>query len=353
MEVSINPTERRRAPRIPAEILVMIEGLHDDYSLARGDISSSGLLVELPAAPGSPGDLELLHIATTDREQRVAVMGQIVRCVTIDTIGDELPMVAVVFHFLPERPEVRTALGRLLSHVLEQNRARDDFAIEHAFDIQMEPAVELEPSTPRAATVFRLQVKQMRLETTWPVSVGDRVQLSFRTNNAKLPFEGQITKVSPRQSPTGPRYDVEVAVGELGERNSAPLGSSFSDSLDLVLNELIASDPPISPTNQRHLAGRLNRIPLSSLLTFLEMERQTGRLTIGDEDTSTMFIDHGQIVDVAPFDEDPRAQIESLLAMSEGRFAFTCEPVDRTDRIQLSVTHILLDWARREDEEGR
>ena len=351
MEPPVPTSEQRRAPRIPAELLVMIEGLQTDYRLARGNISSCGLMVELPSAPGSPGDLELLHLATTDRERRVAIMGQIVRCVTVESIGNELPMVAVSFEFLPERPEVRKAVGRLLEHVLEQNQRREDFAIEHAFDIDVEHTDDIEP-TPKAATVFRLQVKRMHLETNWPLNHGDRVQLAFRTGTTKLPFEGRVMAVSPRPGQEGPRYEVDVALGELGERvkRTRQDGSSLSDSLDIVLNELINQEPIAPEPTQRHLAGRLNRIPLTSLLTFLEMERQSGRLAIGDGDTVTLFINQGQVVDVEPEQNDPRSQLESLLGAKDGRFSFTCEPVNRPDRVQLSVTHLLLDWARREDE---
>ena len=352
MEAAKAPkSEKRRAPRIPAELLVMIEGIQDEYRLARGNISATGVMLELPSAPGSPGDLELLHLSTTDREHRVAIMGQIVRCVTIDTFGLVHPNVAVVFQFLPERPEVRRALGRLLAHVVRQYQQDDDFAIDHRIPVDVEPAND----SPKAATVFRLQVKRMSVETTWPVNLGDRVQLAFRPSGARLPFEGRVVKVDPIPGGPTPLYAIEVSVGELGQRAKRRPSETrpAPDSIDIVLSDLIAGEGPLPEPAQRHLSGRLDRIPLTSLLTFLEMERQSGLLRIDDKKGTTLAVQNGQVIDVEPKSPKPRGQLETLLGLNTGRFAFTCEPVDREDRIQQSTTHILLDWARKEDEGDR
>ena len=340
----------------------MIEGLHEDYSLARGNISATGVLLEMASAPGSPGDLELIHLASRNRERRVAIMGQIVRCVTIDSIGDTAPMVAVVFQFLPERPEVRKALGRLLQYILEENQRREDFTIEHRVPVELETIDPLDleeieeievDDAPKAATVIRLQVKRLSLETTWPLTVGDRVQIAFRSAGARLPFEGRVAHVEPLSRPSGtPLYGVDVQVGELGKRVRRPKPEDRTqvDSLDLVVSELIAGEAPPSEPAQRHLAGRLDRIALPSLLTFLEMERQSGRLAVEDDNKTTLFIVEGQVVDVAPTTDDPIGQLENVLSSREGRFAFTCESVDRQNRVQKSTTHVLLDWARQQDE---
>ena len=358
MEASVAKSEKRRAPRIPAQLLVMIEGLQDEYSLARGNISSTGVLLELPSAPGSPGDLELLHLATTDEARTVAVMGQIVRCVTIDTLGAQ-PMVAVVFEFLPERREVRSDLKRLIKHILLQNREQqEELVVEHRVPIEVE-AQDGPSTTPKEATVFRLEVKRMLLETTWPVSSGDRVQLSFRCGKLTLPFEGEVVSCLPQKGLDPATYTIEVAVGEMKESaqdqdqdNDEPQ-LTFDESVDLILTDIVASEPPEPDVSQRHLAGRLERIPLTSLLTFLEMERQSGRLEVDNDVASILFIDRGHVIDILPESEAPRTQLEGLLSQTEGRFTFTCEPIDRTDRIQLSTTHLLLDWARRADESHR
>ncbi|MEO1337431.1 MAG: PilZ domain-containing protein, partial [Myxococcota bacterium] len=123
--------EKRRAPRIAADLLVKIEGIHEDYQRARGDISGNGVRLELSSAPGTPGDLELLHLATPDRERHVAIMGQIVRCLTIDSLGNEGSFVAVAFRFLPDRAKVRQSLLRLLRHVIRTNRKKQTLDIKH------------------------------------------------------------------------------------------------------------------------------------------------------------------------------------------------------------------------------
>ncbi len=356
MEFFVPPDpEKRRGPRVPADFLVRIEGIHSEYYPTRGNISRTGVLLELPSAPGSPGDIELLHICSSDRERQAAVIGQIVRCVTIDTVGQR-PQVAVVFEFLSERPEAKDAVAALIEHLINQSRDLEDFGVDHRIPVDLVKGSD----APREAAVFRLEVKRLLLETTWPVNLGDRVQLVFRGRNTRLPFEGRVVKSQPRPLAGAPLYDVEVALGAAGERAGPRPGElpSNTDSIDLILSEMLLDEPaPAAETTaeapQRHLAGQLDHIPLPSLLTFLEMERQSGRLAVDDDDHTTLFLDHGQVVDVAPPQQDPRQRLESLLGRREGRFSFTCEHVQRTDRIRQLTTHILLDWARREDERNR
>ena len=340
-------SDRRRAPRIPAELLVMIEGLQEDFSLARGDISTGGVQLQLPSAPGSPGDLELLHLATRDGECRVAIMGQIIRCVTIDSLGEK-SMVAVSFEFLPERAEVREALDELIEHIVEATRV-DELSIESLLTGEL----EFEDEPLREATVFRLHVRRMALETSWPVNLGDRVQLAFRTGGARLPFEGNVTRVERIETPGPQMYAVDVALGELGERAKKPSTerkATTPESIDLILSDLIVGASPLPEPASRHLSGRLDRIALTSLLAFLEMERQSGQLEIEDGEGQVIYLDQGQVVDIEPQTEKPLAQLDQLLSRRQGRFAFTCQPVERENRIQQPTTHILLDWARREDE---
>lgn len=347
----INSADKRRAPRFRADLLVMIEGLHDDFSLVRGDISTTGVLLELPSAPGSPGDLELLHLSTPDRTRRVSVMGQIVRCLTVSSMGASLPLVAVAFELLPERPETRSELQKLVQHIVSANQQSEDFTVDFEVPVELEPLDE----GPKAATVFRLQVKRMALETTWPLNLGDRVQLTFKTGSARLPFEGEVISVAPRDNGPTPTYRVEVSLGELGERteDSAERPRSLTESLDLILSDLVTADLTPPEPSQRHLSGRLDRIALTSLLTFLEMERQSGQLVIRTDDhTTTVFLDQGSIVDLTPPSDNPVQQLESVLPNRDGRFEFTCEPIDRPDRLQIPITHLLLDWARRQDEDN-
>lgn len=347
----IAPPEKRRAPRIPAELLVKIEGFHSDYHRVRGNISGTGLLLELASAPGRPGDLEILHLCTIDRERRVTVMGQIVRCVTVDSLDTRDPTLAVAFRFMRERGEIRLALEDLIEQLVEDHRLSEALSVDHRFGVEVHPPKE----TPKAATVFRIHVNRMLLETTWPVNLGDRVRLVFRTGKTRLPFEGLVEGVEPRSSAKEMLYKVEVGMRPLGERvsPSGPNAQSVSDSIDLVLSELMVQEASSPEPAQRHLSGRLERIPLTSLLTFLEMERQSGRVALEDDAHTTLFVDQGQIIDVAPRTEDPRAQLETALGIQEGRFAFTCETLQRPDRIKSSTTHLLLDWARRTDEDCR
>jgi hypothetical protein len=67
-----------------------------------------------------------------------------------------------------------------------------------------------------------------------------------------------------------------------------------------------------------------------------------------------IFIREGRFVDVeAPGGRAPRAEIGALLEAREGSFDFDVAPVDREDRVQASMTQLLLDVARETDESKR
>ncbi len=123
-----------------------------------------------------------------------------------------------------------------------------------------------------------------------------------------------------------------------------------------------ASDIAIDVSPDTSLAGNLKQLGLPSLLTLLEMERKTGVLLLArdsdSEETSAAQIRllEGKCI-YARFDnrEDPKNEdcIYTLLGWSDGRFEFLDTEVDQNPEMEISTMHLLMEGARRVDEDGR
>jgi len=122
----------------------------------------------------------------------------------------------------------------------------------------------------------------------------------------------------------------------------------------------VIEEPPAAPltgTVSPALAGALDQVGLPSLLTLLEMERKSGVLVLtGDDAVARVFVRDGRVVSAAVDGRDtPRDEecIYSLLQWSHGTFQFSALEVDMDDHVNQTTTHLLIEGARRIDEETR
>jgi hypothetical protein len=105
------------------------------------------------------------------------------------------------------------------------------------------------------------------------------------------------------------------------------------------------------------IRGSLEHIGLSSLLVMIEIERKSGILLLrsGDQ-TARVFLKKGRIL-AARFEgrAEPRGAeaIYELLRWTRGRFDFSSLEVEMEDEVGATTTHILLEGARRLDEDRR
>jgi CheY-like chemotaxis protein len=106
------------------------------------------------------------------------------------------------------------------------------------------------------------------------------------------------------------------------------------------------------------LEGNLARIGLSGVLILLEAEKKTGVLLLkcGLEEVQ-LFIRDGAVVDgkiSGRSDHPPEEAVFFGLTFSDGTFEFSKTPVEGPDKIGTPVTYLLIEGARRLDEdEGR
>jgi two-component system, OmpR family, response regulator len=102
------------------------------------------------------------------------------------------------------------------------------------------------------------------------------------------------------------------------------------------------------------LRGRLEQFGLATVLTFLDLERRSGELTVvaGDK-VGRLWLRRGRVLR-ARLEGSRRASksvVYDLLALERGRFSFTQSDLDGiADEIDAPTTLLLMEAARRADE---
>jgi hypothetical protein len=370
--------EARRGARVAARFKVAIEGVESAPVLRKGDISSTGTYFETDHDVGEVGTIHALRMVSLDGQAAVRVIAHVVRTVRMsDEAGRRISGAA--FEFMPESEAATEQLREFVKRVLAYRRTGDDPTVSSQL-----PARVARPSGPSEATLQKLSVRTLVLETSWAIEPGEavRVDVVAPGMTRRLRLDGRAVRVvSKAGSP--PRYDIEVAVQHETKRPlrtdsstaiaavtldpkyvedvvEPPSAAGDSDA-NGVLDDLLAAlilPPDEAPKRPRrtHLSGELSRIRLPTLCGLFEMERMTGRLVVvarGVE--SHVYFCDGRIYDVEPTapGETRRGRIAKLLAAEDGTFEFSVEKVERPDRLGVGTTALLLDLARETDEKSR
>ena len=104
------------------------------------------------------------------------------------------------------------------------------------------------------------------------------------------------------------------------------------------------------------LKGDLSQVPLSSLLSLMEMERRSGLLRLQyDNAQALLFVAQGTVVQVDLMDGGSddlmgRERLLHVLSWSRGEFELNAADISQEDQVGMSVTEALLEHARRLDE---
>jgi uncharacterized protein (TIGR02266 family) len=112
------------------------------------------------------------------------------------------------------------------------------------------------------------------------------------------------------------------------------------------------SQPSVAvPSTARSLHGDLAHVSLASVLGLLELERRTGRLTVQSDRVGIMSLREGLLVDAAVGDEiRGRDAVFVMLGWGRGDFEFVVCDVRGDGSAGASVSHLLIEHARRSDE---
>ena len=118
-----------------------------------------------------------------------------------------------------------------------------------------------------------------------------------------------------------------------------------------------ARDNPRSLHGAKALRGALEQVSVPSLLSFLALERRTGRLLlVHDEGMATLWVREGQVLRVSVSGRHagstPLERALHVLDWNRGRFELADDEVEGEDELELATAQLLLEHARRHDEVG-
>jgi uncharacterized protein (TIGR02266 family) len=132
-------------------------------------------------------------------------------------------------------------------------------------------------------------------------------------------------------------------------------GAELVARVERVLNR---SRAQAGAGGNRALRGDLSHVALPSVLSLAEMERRTGSLLlVRDDETITLLLKEGAVVRIdLPARYADKKGIERFfhaLDWTQGQFELSAIEVDVEDELQLPISFVLLEHARRQDEAER
>ncbi len=346
--------EPRRGARIAASFWIGIEGIDNQPTLRQGNLSATGVYFEVGETVGPSGSVQFLHIESEDHRAVVQVLARIIRTSVIDDI-DTGHSVGLAMEFMPSSSEGRMSLERLVRHVVELG-LRQEALISHRFDIDVAGVHHADRTN-----LQHLSIQRLTLETDWEAVVGDVLQLQIqspRTGAQSFPLQGQVTNVDSADE--GYLVNIQITGSSVQADESGVQGDVLDKELldreidmftDLITQPVEDFALPIP----EHLSGLLSRIKLPTILGLMEMERMSGelRFTNDDEQEMVLYIDTGMpvdMVDASGKEGSPKELLKQLMGWAEGEFRFLVEEVSREDRFGTSMTSLILELARLEDE---
>jgi len=304
-------------------------GIDEEPLLRPGNLSSTGLYIEMEHRIGIVGTLQWLQLTTSEKSMSLHVMVRVARMLDIeDLMRGRLQGVGL--EFMPHDQETRQTLGRLIrTEIEEQLRCEMDVGVEHRCDVELDKKA----GQREQATVHSLHVDRMLIDARSPLDVGEEIQFEIkpRAADTAVPFLGEVAKVTPRPAVKGQeRYRIEVRIipHQAQEEPDADHSALLKSSLDRLFDDLLAESPePAAPLPRDHLFGSLDQVNMASLMALLEVESLTGELMLCQgEEVGRIQLKQGNIVDVEREGQSkvtpPQVILAELLAWQGGEFEF-------------------------------
>jgi hypothetical protein len=353
----------RRAPRFEVALWVQVTGIDDEPVLRRGDLSASGLFLQLDYHVGDVGSIQRLVLREQDDTLGLVVLARLVRVASIEDLWKGRLITGAAFQFLfAEEPELdgkqlsgaplaeAKSIQRLLRKVVEPNSP--DAGVE--LTSWRGPANG--SGEPQTGT-REVNLRSMALETDYSLREGEtiRVEMPAHGLHDRVSFDGHVVDCEPLPGANDSmRFRVVVRFGNTPANDIIPeaSGENMDEAFDALL-EVLTSGSSSSAQPAKHLAGNLSRISLGSVLTLCQIERVTGVLRLLHGTSVILaFLRAGDVVDatIEGREVPPRVALREVLGWRDGTFEVVFEPVEREDRVAMSTTALLLDLAREEDE---
>jgi DNA-binding response OmpR family regulator len=110
-----------------------------------------------------------------------------------------------------------------------------------------------------------------------------------------------------------------------------------------------------SPAARTTMRGDLEHVSVSSILSFLEMDRKTGALLLIGMEVARVFVQEGRILraELEGRTLASRQVLHTMLEWTNGQFEFAPHDVGGNDQLGMTVTGLLLEHAQLSDEKKR
>jgi hypothetical protein len=346
--------DRRREPRFEANIWVGIPEAEGEADVESCNISASGMLLRTNRNAGEPGAVRMLRLVTGDLAASVEVMAHVVRVETRpDPFGGQVHE-ATAFEFLPHRPE---ELDEFLGIALD-----GEFTVPVADRRASPPACDPPEEVP-TEPVVQLQVSHLAFVANRNLEAGTRIRIELGTPAGEsFRLTGScLESLALEGAGDEDLYHVQVGLdsGDASCVDTDSEGDSNSNTNSNSNSDTNSDTAGAMTGRQRqgvHLSGTLSEVAITGLLGFLELERSSGVLFIEHEsEKASIFVSEGSVVDVDIESERESAMdsLTRLLNWPDGTFEFSFQTVDRADAIGMSTTALLMESARKQDEDSR
>lgn len=345
--------EQRRGARFPAHLWVTVADVTPVAELCWGNISISGIFFETERDFGDPGEVHLLSLANSDRSLSIDIMGKVIRVLAFDDLWKGTVIAGVALEFLVESDSQREEVAQFVRAL----------STGHSMNYRFNAQVKGEGAAEHRATIRKLGLDGMLLETDWPVTTGDTINVLIEApaSGKSIHIAGRTIKASPttmENGSSGFQVEVQFAISPQAEAASLahqPAGTSISEAVEILLTEAIVGKNPMTPRPPASLRGSMAQVHLENLLAFLEMEGSTGVLhLLRGQECVDLFFQQGRLVDVTASSSEERAPryiLDDLVGWSDGEFEFLIQPVDRKDVIDTPTSTLLNDLARQRTRE--
>jgi len=211
-------------------------------------------------------------------------------------------------------------------------------------------------SATHAALVTSVWLNGMLIETDWPVTEGEKlnVEIEAPASKKKMSLVGQARTTRRLKHGESGRYQVEVRFVAPETTAAQTSADTISKAVDQLLSETAVWASGIPVRSHEHLKGNLAQIRIPSLLAFIELERMSGVIRLKqDSQCAKLYVSEGRVIDAVAGEDwsvNPLELLTSLMRWNRGVFEFRLQEVDRKDRIEMSTSALLIELARREDE---
>ena len=192
------------------------------------------------------------------------------------------------------------------------------------------------------ATCLRRTPDVVLVDRTLPILDGFRV-LEAMTHDPRLATIPVIVGSS-----------VPTDIGPAFERGAVDFVARPYNIAEVIVRARRLATASPQRADRSILRGNVAELPISALLTMLELERKTGRLAVTADHVSWLDLEDGTIVSAGTSRGDlPLDAVMTLLSTTHGTFELTPVAGPHGNELALSVRHALLEHAHRTDEAAR